>query len=111
MFRNIIDTGGMPSSHSAVVSALTTSVLILEGLSTITYACFFLSGVVIRDAFGLRQDTGKQAKAINAIAKESKNKEIRKIKLNENVGHTFPQVMVGMAIGILTSIVVSLALA
>jgi hypothetical protein len=107
--RNIINTGGMPSSHSAVVSALTTSVLVLEGLSTITYVSFFLSGIVIRDAFGLRWDTGLQAKAINAIAKESKNKEISKVKLNENIGHTFLQVLIGMAIGILTAVLVSLA--
>ncbi len=95
-------TGGMPSSHSAIVSAMTTSIGIRAGLDSDLFVlsmCFSL--VVIRDALGVRRANGLQAKALNEMGKELSKKEIIMYKpVKEVHGHQPIEVFVGVLFGI-----------
>ena len=94
-------TGGMPSSHSATVTALCTSVAIKEGFGSPLFAISaLLCIIVMNDAVGVRQETGKQSKALNLILKEMSDSPE---KFNENfrelIGHTPLQVVCGALTG------------
>jgi acid phosphatase family membrane protein YuiD len=94
-------TGGMPSSHSAIVCSLTTSVAIVEGPSNLFVFCLIFTMVVLRDALGVRRAAGLQAKALNDLGKIASEKlgvEFRKVK--EIQGHTPLEVVVGVFLGI-----------
>ena len=107
----LFSTGGMPSSHSAVVCALATSSVISNGWgSGLTAVCIILSLVVMMDASGVRYETGKQAQILNKIAKEifSGDPELANLGLKELVGHTPFQVLIGAFFGILVAILLSL---
>ncbi|MEM3374197.1 MAG: divergent PAP2 family protein [Candidatus Woesearchaeota archaeon] len=96
-----LKTGGMPSSHSATVTAMTSILYLLEGFSNLFVVSFIVSCIVIADALGVRRAAGKQAKVLNEIISELfKNKNIKPEKLYEFIGHTPLQVIVGILIGI-----------
>lgn len=104
-------TGGMPSSHSALVTSLCTTIAFRHGLQSdlfIFSLCFFL--VVIRDAFGVRRSSGIQAKRINEIGKELKeNNHIKDFKVLKEVdGHTPMEVLCGCLLGFLVGLSFSL---
>ena len=99
--------GGMPSSHSATVLALTTSIGISEGMGSAYFAiAAVLSIIVMNDAFGVRLETGKQATIINTIVKELFSGDPKQINtgLKEMVGHTKFQVLVGAFVGIAVAV-------
>lgn len=103
MFSN----GGMPSSHSATVLALTTSLAIQEGFASPYFAiAAILSVIVMNDAFGVRWETGKQATIINRIVKElfSGNPDDVNTGLKELVGHTPFQVLMGGIVGVVVAL-------
>ena len=97
-------SGGMPSSHSATVCALTTAVGISCGTNSQIFAlCCIFSFIVMYDAMGVRRETGEQGKAINDMIRilEDMGKPISvEKKLKELVGHTPLQVVVGAVLGI-----------
>ncbi len=93
-------SGGMPSSHSALITAITLSIGLKEGFSSsFFFLSVVLSLVVIYDARGIRHTVGKHAKILNDSILNSDNK-----KLNEQVGHTMPEIFVGILIGIIVSL-------
>lgn len=96
-------TGGMPSSHSATVIALLTSVGIHEGIHS---TCFVITTIfafiVIYDALNLRYQCGLHAKAINEINYQLNIKN----ELNEKLGHTFNEVLVGSIVGFIVAMIV-----
>ena len=92
-FKMALSTGGMPSSHTAVVAGLTTSVLMHEGFSVLFVISLFFSIIVMTDAVGVRMETGKQAKALNKMLKTK--------EFNERSGHTLLQVIGGLIVGVL----------
>jgi acid phosphatase family membrane protein YuiD len=96
-------TGGMPSSHSACVTALATSSLLKFGIGSGYFAiAAILAIVVMRDASGVRREAGKQAKVLNQIVQElfTTNDEQRfQTDLKELLGHTPLQVFVGALLG------------
>jgi uncharacterized protein len=95
-------TGGMPSSHTASVTAMTTSIYLMEGPSNLFIVCFIVSVIVISDAVGMRRAMGKQAEVVNKIADEFKYfKKFRTKRLYELLGHTPKQVIAGLILGIL----------
>ncbi|MFC1691446.1 divergent PAP2 family protein [Nanoarchaeota archaeon] len=100
--------GGMPSSHSSFVMALTTGIFMTEGITTTFIVCLGLSLIVIRDAIGVRKQIEQQAKTLNKIIKAIKYKEFKGKYLKELVGHTPLQVLMGSLLGILTTIIVFL---
>ena len=88
-FKRILGAGGMPSSHSAVVTSLAT----------------IFAFVVMYDATGVRRAAGKQAKILNKIVNTpGLTKEQVSEKLVETLGHTPVQVFVGAAIGIISGL-------
>jgi len=93
--------GGMPSTHAAVVTCLTVTILLLEGITSLFVASFVISLIIIRDAVGVRYATGEQAKVINDLQKKVWKSE--KIHLKESIGHTPSQVIVGIIIGLAVS--------
>lgn len=99
--RRIVGSGGMPSSHSALVSSLATSIGITEGVASPMFAiCVALSLIVMYDASGVRRAAGKQAKILNQIIEsEGKNINVQE-KLIELLGHTPLEVYVGAVIGV-----------
>jgi acid phosphatase family membrane protein YuiD len=96
------DTGGMPSSHTAVVSALTTTTGLMAGVqSTLFSICLIFSLYFIGEAGGLRQDVGRHARAFNALIDELKARHaIDQQRLKELVGHTWKEVGAGLLLGI-----------
>jgi acid phosphatase family membrane protein YuiD len=105
-FRYLVSTGGMPSSHSALVGALATGVGQTLGWSSPEFAiASIFAGIVMYDAAGVRQAAGKQAKILNQIMDELLNHEdFSEEKLKELLGHTPFQVVVGLLLGIISSI-------
>jgi acid phosphatase family membrane protein YuiD len=94
-------TGGMPSSHSAVVAALATSVGFVEGIdSPLFIVALFYALLVFRDALGVRRAAGMQARAINQLLRALPRDRTRRVKpVKEIHGHTAPEVIVGALIG------------
>lgn len=106
-------TGGMPSSHSAAVAALTTSVGIVEGANSVMFAIAAVFSVIIMfDASGVRRQAGEQAIVINQLvedfqyfmegAKDWNRKELyqKRKELKELLGHQPIEVFFGGLSGI-----------
>ena len=103
----LFSMGGMPSSHSASVTAMATSIGLIEGWSSTFFAiAACLAFIVMVDAAGLRQNAGKQAIVLNQIIKEflSPEHRLNKDKLKELLGHTPTQVLIGAFWGIIVSL-------
>ena len=102
--------GGMPSAHSATVCGLTTAVALTRGGGSAEFViALFLAIIVIYDARGVRYVTGRQAEILNRLKErdEKEGKEaVQEHLLEENMGHTIPEILVGIAIGIAVSAVV-----
>lgn len=108
--ERLVGSGGMPSSHSATVCALTTAAAMINGVESTEFAIsFVLSSVVMYDAIGVRQETGKQARLLNLIMEQDlfhlSNEEFQQ-KLKEFVGHTPLQVLAGAVLGIGIALIV-----
>ena len=95
-------TGGMPSSHAALVCALCTSIAFAEGLSSNMFVfSFWFALVVLRDAVGVRRSTGLLAKALNTLGKQmAESSELDFHAVKEIHGHTPLEVVVGGLLGI-----------
>ena len=111
--ERLVGSGGMPSSHSATVCALVVSTAFCYGVSAFEFAVsFVLAAVVMYDAIGVRQETGKQARLLNMILGQDlfklNNHQFQE-RLKEFVGHTPLQVFAGAVLGILLAVLVNLA--
>jgi acid phosphatase family membrane protein YuiD len=95
-------TGGMPSSHAALVSAMTASIAVKEGIHSNLFAvCFFMALIIMRDAMGVRRSSGIQAKSLNSLGKSMEERigvEYQAVK--EVQGHTPLEVVIGALLGI-----------
>ena len=102
--ERLTGSGGMPSSHSALVMCLATIVGKNFGINTPVFGvAAIFAGVVIHDAAGVRREVGKQAKIINEIL--LKKGITGEEKLKELVGHTPFQVLIGSIIGFMIGII------
>ena len=117
--ERLFGDGGMPSGHSATVSAMAMMDLLHYGVGSFEFAIStMLAIIVMHDAMGVRLETGRQAEVINEltalfeeIMDEFSNKEdtlekkFQKVfseeKLKEYVGHTPIQVIAGCLLGLL----------
>jgi len=101
--------GGMPSSHTAFVIALTMEVWQTEGANSTAFALALgLTLIVIRDAVGFRRYLGRHSQVINVLIQKIKQKKILDIedtKLQENLGHRPVEALVGAIIGVALSII------
>lgn len=98
----VFASGGMPSSHSALCTALTTSVALCHGISDSLFpVCLGFSLIVMYDAIGVRRHAGMQAQVLNKIIEDLfQGHPISERKLKELLGHTPLQVFVGALLGI-----------
>jgi acid phosphatase family membrane protein YuiD len=100
----IVSSGGMPSSHSAMVSALATAVAMTNGFDSTFFAItVVLALIVMYDAAGVRQSVGQQSVVLNRIILELKRRQpLVKIEadIRELMGHTPFEVIAGGALGI-----------
>ena len=108
----VFEAGGMPSSHSAMVSATSLSVGLLLGFDTAVFALSaLLAMIVIYDATGVRRESGRQAVLINSIIEElTKGRIPQQGKLKEVLGHTPGEAFLGMAMGLTIAVVLWLFL-
>ncbi len=106
-FKRILGAGGMPSSHSAVVVALCTMIGKSYGINSAIFGLSVVFAfVVMYDAAGVRRAAGKQAKLLNKIVQTPglSNVEVTE-KLQEVLGHTPIQVLVGALIGLIVGLI------
>ena len=107
-FRWFLETGGMPSTHAAGVTALSTAVGIKVGVDTPLFAVAVVFTVItLFDAQGVRRWSGRQAQILNKMLDDIYFKRrIQEQRLKELLGHTPIQVLGGMGIGFLTGLVI-----
>ncbi|MGH2514622.1 MAG: divergent PAP2 family protein [Ktedonobacterales bacterium] len=105
----LVSSGGMPSSHSALVTALATSVARVEGMDSTDFAiAAILAGIVMYDATGVRLAVSKQARILNMMLDDFFNERgINERKLHELIGHTPIQVVAGAALGIFAGLILT----
>ena len=106
--ERLVGGGGMPSSHSATVCALATATGIRYGGGSFEFALAAVFAIVVMyDAMGVRQETGKQGKVLNEMmeifTQMGKNIDAEKA-LKEFVGHTPLQVLMGAILGIIIAV-------
>ncbi len=101
--------GGMPSGHSATVTAVAIMSALRYGTGSAEFAISGIMAIIVcHDAMGVRLETGKQAVVINELVKAYSglaSREIRNETLKEFVGHTPVQVVAGIAVGIANAFV------
>ena len=102
-FRYFVSTGGMPSAHSAFVSALAASVGILHGVASPIFAIATVFALIVMfDAQSVRRAAGHQARVLNQIAEEfvKHHNFPKREKLAELLGHSRHEVLAGATVGI-----------
>ncbi len=109
-----VSTGGMPSSHTSMVVALCTSILITEGVQSLAFAISLtFSLITMHDAMGIRRAAGKQAKVINdwsrILTQIHEDGQFTPENLKTMLGHSFMQVLGGTVIGLLAGFIITLA--
>lgn len=105
-------TGGMPSSHSAGVSSLTTFIALKRGVPTVDFALSLVYGLIVMyDAQGIRRQTGELTLKVNSLGelvdKIHKDETVKfeeegPKKLKEMLGHQPAEVLGGALLGVLT---------
>lgn len=112
-FSRVIGSGGMPSSHAAFVSTLSTSIGLRYGFRSDLFAIVAVfSLIIIYDAGGVRRAVGEQANVLNKIIRNldlkqlnrSADKELIIKDLKELIGHTPIEVLIGTLLGILIAL-------
>ncbi len=106
-FKRLFQTGGMPSSHSSFMTAMATSVGLIAGFNSVSFAiALCITLVVMYDAAGLRRAVGRQASILNQIVSEafSEHPHLSSSKLREFLGHTPIEVFAGATLGVLIAI-------
>ncbi len=99
--RVLAETGGMPSSHSALVTALTFGIGRINGFNSAPFAiALIFSFVVMYDAAGVRRAAGRQAAVLNRLVEDLVSmRGIQEDRLRELLGHTPVEVLVGAVLG------------
>ena len=105
--RVLAETGGMPSSHAAIVMGMTTAVGKYAGVSSAAFAiALIFSFVVMYDAAGLRRAAGRQAAILNRLVEDLVHmRGMQEQRLRELLGHTPVEVLVGAGLGIVVGLI------
>lgn len=100
-FTRFVGSGGMPSSHTSLCTAMAVSVGRLEGWNSVVFAvaCVF-TAVVMYDAAGVRRAAGEQAKVLNELMYSHFDSDQISKRLKELLGHTPLEVFAGAILGI-----------
>ncbi len=103
-FKYLVTAGGIPSAHSAFVTALTVAIAMRNGVGSDLFAVSFVfSAIVIYDAYRLRGHVQRHAEVINAELVRPKGGE----EISEMVGHSLPEIVIGMLYGGVASALVT----
>jgi len=104
----MFSTGGLPSSHSAVVTAVALSIGLIDGFDTSLFALAAATGlIVIYDAAGVRRQAGFHAERINQIMRDFlESGHFEQEDLKEMLGHSPFEVVSGIVLGVLISLAV-----
>lgn len=104
-WNRLLGDGGMPSGHSATVTALA----VTSGWNTLRLPCFrrlrHSAVIVMHDAMGVRREAGRHAKAINELLEMLSSQQEPEVKLKEFLGHTPMQVCCGAVLGFVTALI------
>jgi uncharacterized protein len=105
----LVSSGGMPSSHSALVTSLATATGRVTGIGSPSFAiAVVLAGIVMYDAAGVRRAVSIQARILNQMIDEAfQGKHFAEKRLRELIGHTPVQVLVGALLGIGIALIVA----
>lgn len=99
-WNRLLGDGGMPSGHSATVTALAVTAGLEYGLDSAVFAvCVVLAIIVMHDAMGVRMEAGKHAQVINELLEMLNSEATSDVKLKEFLGHTPMQVCCGAVLG------------
>lgn len=111
-FSRLVGDGGMPSGHSATVTALALMVGLSEGFDTAVFGLAMIFAIVVmHDASGVRREAGKQAVSIIQMADMlnkhlfDEDEQVRTDTLKVFVGHTPLQVACGSGLGLIIGLV------
>ena len=102
----ILDTGGMPSSHTALVTTLTIGIGRESGIDSSLFSiALIFSMYIVFEAAGLRQEVGNQARVLNELVDDLLvTHHLNTSRLKELVGHTWGEVLGGFVIGFLAAL-------
>ena len=105
--RVLAETGGMPSSHAAIVMGMTTAVGKYAGVSSAAFAiALIFSFVVMYDAAGVRRAAGRQAAVLNRLVQDMVHmRGMQEQELRELLGHTPFEVLVGAILGVVVGLI------
>ncbi len=103
----LISTGGMPSSHSALVTAVSIGIGLQEGFNSPLFAVAgVVAMIVIYDATGIRRHAGDHARVLNLMIDELlTGHPLAEKELKEVLGHTPREVIGGILLGIVSAYV------
>ncbi len=107
-FRILVQTGGMPSSHSASMVSMATSVGLIAGFESMVFAVAFgIAMIVMYDAAGLRRAAGRMAGVLNSISEDFYGDHPDRLpeRMRELLGHTPFEVIAGAILGMATAYV------
>ncbi len=113
-FKTLVYTGGMPSSHSAMVACIATSVGLIAGFKSMVFAVALGHALIVMyDAAGLRQAAGKMAGILNKLSEDiyQHRQDYVPTRLRELLGHTPFEVIVGAFLGMTVAYVYHVKLA
>ena len=92
--------GGMPSSHSASVTALAVATGMVCGIDSALFAiAVVFAAITCHDAMNSRREIGKHSVVLNELIKKIEQEEPFEVVLKEFVGHTPLQVLIGILVG------------
>lgn len=107
----LLETGGMPSSHSAAVVGLGTAIGMIHGWDSPWFAVTAVFGtIVMYDAAGIRRAAGIHAGLLNDLVRELNHlfdEGFQPQALKTLLGHTYPQVFVGAIVGLVTALILA----
>lgn len=102
----LLGDGGMPSGHSATVTALAVTAGLEYGLDSPVFAvCVVLAIIVMHDAMGVRREAGRHAQAINELLEMLSSTQTPEVKLKEFLGHSPMQVCCGALVGLVMALI------
>lgn len=105
-WSDMIQSGGLPSSHSAFMVAITTVVGLDQGIKSVAFGILFsVTAIILYDSVGVRRTTGEQIVAIQELA-EHDNKRLKTV-IHVARGHSYPEVSAGCFVGLIVGLVLN----